>query len=479
MGNHDIVINEGAAYLNSFVLPLNAPAGVQERYYSFDFGPVHFVALDTERAFSDTGLRTEQVSWLRADLAATTQPWKIVFFHKPPYDSGPHHAPVLDVRQTFAPVFEEFGVQLVLSGHEHIYERTVPWRRFGGPGAPVYVVTGGGGGPLHQAGRSAFTAATRAVHHYVRAVVTPSTLTLSAVDANGVVFDTFVLDRTAQAADDAAPAVAFTAPAAGASVSGQVNIGIAASDDTRVEKVDLYVDNVLAASDPAAPYQFTWNASGASAGTHTFRATAYDLAGHNSSATRSVQVGGATAADIVLHAAEAAALHGAWRVEADSTAAGGRRVHNPNLARPKVDVALGSPASYFEAAFDAEAGIPYHLWLRMRADGNAYPNDSVHVQFDHSATANGTAAWRIGTTSSTWVGLQDRPGAAISGWGWNDNGWAGMGPSVYFTASGQQRMRIQVREDGVAIDQIVLSPGTYLSRSPGALRNDTTILSLQ
>jgi hypothetical protein len=479
MGNHDNATNEGAAYLNSFVLPLNAPAGVQERYYSFDFGPVHFVALDTERAFIDSGLRAEQVSWLRADLAATTQPWKIVFFHKPPYDSGPHHAPVLAVRQAFGPVFEEFGVQLVLSGHEHIYERTVPWQGAGGPGAPVYVVTGGGGGPLHQIGRSAFTAATRAVQHYVRAVVTTNTLTLRAVDATGAVFDTYVLDRTAQAGDAAPPAVSFTAPAAGANVAGQVGIRVTASDDTRVEKVDLYVDNVLSASDPTAPYQFSWNASGASSGTHTLRATAYDLAGRASSVTRGVRVGGAGTPDTVLYAADGGTLHGTWRVESVTTAAGGRRVRNPNAGRPKIEVALASPTNYFEVTFDAEAGRPYHLWLRMRADANGYQNDSVHVQFDHSETAGGAAAWRIGTSGSMAVSLQDRSGAGMSGWGWNDNGWAGMGPPVYFATGGQQRMRVQVREDGVSIDQLVLSPVTYLSRSPGAPKNDATVLSPQ
>jgi 3',5'-cyclic AMP phosphodiesterase CpdA len=479
IGNHDDVTFEAAAFLNSFVLPLNAPAGVQERYYSFDFGPAHFVALDTEHAFLDPALRAEQLSWLRADLAATTRPWKIVFFHRPPYDSGPHHAPVLDVRQAFGPVFEELGVQLVLSGHEHIYERTVPWQQSGGPGAPVYVVTGGGGGPLHQAGRAAFTAVARAAHHYVRATVTATTLTLQAVDLTGAVFDTYVLDRTTQAQDAEPPVVTFNAPSAGANVSGQVGVGVTATDDTRVEKVDLYVDGVLKASDLTAPYQFSWDASGAAAGAHTLRATAYDLAGRAASATRSVSIGGAAVPDIVLYAADAAELHGAWQVESDASAAGGRRVRNPNAGLPKVDVALASPATYFEVTFAAEAGRPYHLWLRMRADGNAYPNDSVHVQFDQSETAGGAAAWRIGTTDATWVSLEDRAGAGMSGWGWNDNGWAGMGPPVYFATSGQQRMRVQVREDGLSIDQIVISPGTYLARSPGALKNDTTILPPQ
>jgi hypothetical protein len=471
------VTYEAAAYVNSFALPLNAPAGVQERYYSFDVGPAHFVALDTQHAFLDPALRAEQVAWLRADLAATNQPWKIVFFHRPPYDSGPHHAPMVDVRQAFGAVFEELGVQLVLSGHEHIYERTVPWQQADGPGAPVYVVTGGGGGPLHQAGRAAFTAATRAVHHYLRATVTTSTLTLNAVDLNGAVFDTYVLDSALQAQDVAPPDIAFSSPAAGASVSGQVGVSVAASDDTRVEKVDLYVDNVLSASDAAAPYQFVWDASGAGTGTHALRATAYDLAGRSSSATRSVNIGAAAAPDVVLYAADVAVRHGAWQTEADASAAGGHRLRNPDAGRPKVEVALAAPADYFEVTFDAQAGIPYHLWLRMRADGNAYANDSVHVQFERSERTPGTAAWRIGTTDSVWVGLQDRSGASMSGWGWNDNGWASMGPPVYFAAAGAQRMRIQAREDGLSIDQIVISPGTYLSRSPGALKNDTTILS--
>ncbi|MCA1563493.1 MAG: hypothetical protein LC804_25655, partial [Acidobacteria bacterium] len=62
--------------------------------------------------------------------------------------------------------------------------------------------------------------------------------------------------------------------------------------------------------------------------------------------------------------------------------------------------------------------------------------------------------------------------------GWQDNGYGAgvLGPEIYFAGSGLQTLRIQTREDGLSIDQIVISRGTYLSRRPGALRNDTTIL---
>jgi hypothetical protein len=66
----------------------------------------------------------------------------------------------------------------------------------------------------------------------------------------------------------------------------------------------------------------------------------------------------------------------------------------------------------------------------------------------------------------------------VAGWGWEDNGYGAgvLGPLIYFATSGPQTVRIQTREDGLSIDQIVLSPGTYLSSAPGAAKNDTTIV---
>lgn len=199
MGNHDsrAGTEHGTHYLESFVLPENGAStrypDHAERYYSFDYGPVHVVALDTELAFQDTARRAEQLDWLDADLAATSQPWKVAYFHRSPFTSGGGHGSDLAVRRAFSPVFERHGLQLVLSAHEHVYERSRPI----GPltGRVVYVVTGGGGGPLYPNGSSEWTEHSASVHHYVRAQATSCLLTVEAVGLSGGVFDRTTLDR--------------------------------------------------------------------------------------------------------------------------------------------------------------------------------------------------------------------------------------------------------------------------------------------
>ncbi|HVZ20002.1 MAG TPA: hypothetical protein VG871_03010, partial [Vicinamibacterales bacterium] len=181
--------------------------------------------------------------------------------------------------------------------------------------------------------------------------------------------------------------------------------------------------------------------------------------------------------DIVLYAATSTAVHGAWQVVADAGAAGGSRISNPDAGAPKIVTALAAPADYFELTFTPVPGIPYRLWMRGRAQGDVYSNDSVHVQFSGSVDATGSPVYRIGTTDSTIVNLEDGAGVGVSGWGWQDNGYGVnvFGPPLYFDGT-LQTIRVQVREDGFSIDQIVLSPGTYMSAAPGALENDTTIL---
>ena len=121
-GNHDSRPSNGngVAYLDAFTLPTNGASPAYpdhaERYYSFDYGRVHFVALDTEFAFQDATRRSEQISWLESDLAATAQPWKIAVFHRSPYSAGAEHGSDLVVRGAFGPIFEQYGVQLVISG---------------------------------------------------------------------------------------------------------------------------------------------------------------------------------------------------------------------------------------------------------------------------------------------------------------------------------------------------------------------------
>jgi hypothetical protein len=182
--------------------------------------------------------------------------------------------------------------------------------------------------------------------------------------------------------------------------------------------------------------------------------------------------------EIVLYASDATAIAGPWRLEPDSTAAGGKRAWIPDAATPKATTAAAAPAGYVEFTFDAEAGRPYRLWMRGMAERNDWTNDSAHVQFSGSVDAAGTPTYRIGTTASTLYLLESCSGCGLAGWGWEDNGWGTgvLGPVVYFATTGTQRIRIQNREDGLSIDQIVLSAQRYLNTAPGPAKSDATIV---
>jgi regulation of enolase protein 1 (concanavalin A-like superfamily) len=182
--------------------------------------------------------------------------------------------------------------------------------------------------------------------------------------------------------------------------------------------------------------------------------------------------------EIVLHAADASVLAGAWQLAADSTAASGTRAWNPNAGGAKVVTAVAAPANFIELTFNAEAGRPYRLWIRGKAEGDAWDNDSAHVQFSGTIDAQGNAIYRIGTTSSAEFNLESCRGCGVAGWGWEDNGWGSgvLGPLLYFATTGPQRIRLQTREDGLSFDQIVLSASRFLNGAPGPEKFDATIL---
>lgn len=216
----------------------------------------------------------------------------------------------------------------------------------------------------------------------------------------------------------------------------------------------------------------------AASGAFSFTVQVTDAAwpGDTASATLGITI---ASRDVVLYAADASVVNGTWTRVADATAAGGYLLWNPNLGAPKLTTPLASPANDFELAFQAEAGVPYHLWIRGKAQNDYWGNDSVYVQFSQSVDATGARLYQIGTTSAAAVSIEDGANAGLSRWGWQDNSYGGFGAPIYFPASGSQTIRIQVREDGLSLDQIVLSADTYLTASPGATKNDTTILPRQ
>jgi 3',5'-cyclic AMP phosphodiesterase CpdA len=137
LGNHD-ESNE------RFYKPFNMNG---ENYYTFKKGNVRFFALDTNY------MDQKQTAWIEAQLRdAGTGGWKICFFHHPLYSSGKYHGSALDLRKVLEPLFVKYGVDVVLAGHDHVYERVRPQQG-------IYYFTEGASGEL-RAGNLAASAIT-------------------------------------------------------------------------------------------------------------------------------------------------------------------------------------------------------------------------------------------------------------------------------------------------------------------------------
>jgi len=155
VGNHDYDYTSqkqddpSIAYFQNFSLPtkgeLNGVPSSSEAYYSFDYGNVHFICLDSyawgkdnQRLFDGP---SEQLSWLLKDLEANKQDWTVVYFHYPIYTKGSYDSdalnpdqvynlryniPIVNLRNLLVPIFDKYQVDLVLTAHSHIYERSKP-----------------------------------------------------------------------------------------------------------------------------------------------------------------------------------------------------------------------------------------------------------------------------------------------------------------------------------------------------------------
>ena len=178
-GNHEYNSTANAAPFRSV---FSLPGNTGNTWYSYDWGQVHFASLDTEEDYPT------QIEWLDRDLAATDKPWKIVYLHRPPYSSGEHGSDT-GLRTKLAPVLEKHGVQLVLAGHDHHYERMIPQNGVN------YIVTGGGGKGTRPVGSSSFTAYATATIHFVYGEVSADQMVLHAIDATGKEFDSLVIER--------------------------------------------------------------------------------------------------------------------------------------------------------------------------------------------------------------------------------------------------------------------------------------------
>jgi hypothetical protein len=151
LGNHE---NHARHYYDFFSLPNN------ERWYSFDYGNAHFVVLDSDIREKEKEVWDEQLSWLSEDLEKNgakgqAAVWTIVNFHHTIFTAGGNYYDDGRIfrKNLLHPLFEKYGVDLVLVGHDHNYERTYPIVSRNGRKPITYIVCGNGGTPMRYVGR--------------------------------------------------------------------------------------------------------------------------------------------------------------------------------------------------------------------------------------------------------------------------------------------------------------------------------------
>ena len=214
--------------------------------------------------------------------------------------------------------------------------------------------------------------------------------------------------------------------------------------------------------------------------TYYWRVTAVNSAGTATGPVWSFTTGAPqpAAGEIVIYAADITTKVGNWAQVNDATAAAGVLLRSQDQNYSNTSAPLPSPPHYFEATFNAVAGTKYRVWTRMRAKDNSKWNDSVFVQFSDSVTSSGSPIYRIGTTSGLFENLWTCSTCQTFGWGWSRHAyWLNDTGEVWFQNSGTHTIRIQTREDGVDVDQIVISPVTYVNNAPGPVSNDSTIVA--
>ncbi|MCI0339069.1 MAG: Ig-like domain-containing protein [Acidobacteria bacterium] len=322
IGNHDTAGLPNPVkplpYHNIFVLPKNGEAGGvasgTEDYYSFNYGNIHFVCLDSFTSARTPG--SPMLTWLQNDLANNTKEWLIAFWHHPPYSKGSHNSDeedeLVEMRQHILPILENYGVDLVLCGHSHAYERSY---LIDGHYSLSFTLTGSmikNGGDGRPAGSGAYTKATLGPGSHQGAVyvvagsagmASGGTLNHPAmfislnnrgalvidIDSNrldvtylrdtGAIDDSFTIIKGVSSSN-VPPTVSLTSPASGAAFNALATVTItadASDSDGTITKVDFYQGTTLLGTDTTAPYEFTW--SNVVAGNYSLTVRATDNSG--------------------------------------------------------------------------------------------------------------------------------------------------------------------------------------------------------
>jgi hypothetical protein len=320
LGNHDAGSSDSPTqtgpYYASFTLPKQGEAGGvasgTEAYYSFNYGNIHFVCLDSHD--TSRAVNGAMATWLNSDLASNTRDWLIVFFHHPPYSKGSHDSDspgiLTEMRQNFLPILESYGVDLVLAGHSHSYERsrfidghyglsttfnssTMVKQSGSGQGAGAYIKASVGpiahSGAVYAVPGAAGQTSGGALNHPAMWIslnvagsmildVDGSRLDATYLDSTGAVRDSFSMVKGGVV--NTPPTVAITSPASGSTLLAPATLTVEASatdSDGSIAHVAFYHGADIVVTDPSSPYSFTW--TGVPAGSYSFTAVATDNGG--------------------------------------------------------------------------------------------------------------------------------------------------------------------------------------------------------
>jgi hypothetical protein len=206
MGNHDAA--SVPTYQNVFELPKSTPTNGTNLYYSFTYGDAVFISLNSEDPSNTT-----QYNWLVSTLQANAgKKWKIIFFHRPFFTIGSHAGEMNSYYNTWWKAFDDYGVDLIVNGHDHMYERTKPMNRNVSTTAPVaqygseatqgrcQIVCGGAGAPLYTGNATWFVEKYRSTYNFCKFDVTSDAICNTTFDNNGNTIDSFCLTKSSAVA---------------------------------------------------------------------------------------------------------------------------------------------------------------------------------------------------------------------------------------------------------------------------------------
>jgi hypothetical protein len=492
LGNHDAGTGSVGAhpYYTMFSFPTAGEAGgvasSTKAYYSFNYGNVHFISLDSQETNrSPTGA---MAGWLTADLQQNTLPWVIAFWHHPPYSKGSHDSDteinLVEMRSNFLPILEQYGVDLVLAGHSHVYERSYLLDGHYGLSTtlqPSMIKNGGSGNPsgtgpyakpstgpaAHEgavyavAGSSGQTSGFIGTHpamfvslNNLGSMVLDldgDRLDASFLRENGTVVDTFRLVK-GTVSGNLPPDASITSPATGSAFPAGTPIALTANaaDEGSITQVAFYAGPTLIGTTATSPYSVTWN--NAPTGAHRLTARATDNGGlvHISapvfisvaagapSAPTNLAAGTVTASAVPLTWTDNATNETGYQVE--------RAVGGGNFA---LLATLGANAtSHTDSTVAAATSYSYRV-RAVNAAGNSDYSNTVGVTTPPSALPSAPTGLTAAAVSRSQINLQ-----------WTD------------TSGNEAGFRIERSSNGSAFTQIaVTGPNATTYANTGLTKN--------